>query len=120
MSLLILENYRLRISQFLKPKIIFESDLILKDLKNNRKRKFKFEHYFDKCQGRLTAKWNWGDEGKIKQVFYGDNKFYYAIEFETGTHVEGRNGNWYFEHNSNFDKLKDEVKNLPKSKWNPE
>ncbi len=43
---------------------VFESDLILKDLQKNSKRKFKIEKYFDLCKGRLTADWNWNTEGK--------------------------------------------------------
>lgn len=47
---------------------VFESDLILKDLRNNSNKKFKIEHYFDKCKGRLTADWNWNTEGKISRI----------------------------------------------------
>lgn len=100
---------------------VFESDLILKDLRNNSDKKFKIEHYFDKCKGRLTADWNWNTEGKISQVFYGEGQFYYAIEFEPGRQAEGKNyyGSYtYFEKNPNFENLKEEVKKIPKGKWN--
>ncbi|MDA9325817.1 cold shock domain-containing protein [bacterium] len=52
---------------------IFESDLILKDLGNNSKKKFKIEHYFDKCEGRLTADWDWNTEGKISKITTNSN-----------------------------------------------
>lgn len=101
---------------------VFESDLILKDLQKNSKRKFKIEKYFDLCKGRLTADWNWSTEGKISQVFYDGDKFYYAISFEPGRKVESQNyyGSYtYFEKNPNFEYLKEQVKKLPKRKWNP-
>ena len=102
---------------------VFESDLILKDLRNNSDKKFKIEHYFDKCKGRLTADWDWNTEGKITQVFYGEGQFYYAIEFEPGRKAEGKNyyGSYtYFEKNPNFENLKEEVKKIPNRKWNPD
>lgn len=100
---------------------VFESDLILKDLQKNSKRKFKIEQYFDLCEGRLTADWNWNTEGKISQVFYNGDKYYYAISFEAGKEVVAQNyyGSYtYFEKNPNFDHLKEEVKKLTKRKWN--
>jgi cold shock CspA family protein len=102
---------------------VFESDLILKDLRNNSDKKFKIENYFDKCKGRLTADWDWNTEGKITQVFYGEGQFYYAIEFEPGRQAEGKNyyGSYtYFEKNPNFENLKEEVKKIPNRKWNPD
>lgn len=102
---------------------IFESALILKDLQRNSKKKFKINEYFDTCEGRLTADWNWKTEGKISQVFYQNDRFYYAIEFEPGKKVEARNhyGSYtYFEKNPNFEHLKEQIKKLPKRKWNPE
>lgn len=102
---------------------VFESDLILKDLQKNSKRKFKINKYFDLCEGRLTADWNWRTEGKISQVFYQNDSFYYAIEFEPGKEVEARNyyGSYtYFEKNPNFEHLKEQVKKLPRRKWNSE
>jgi len=102
---------------------VFESDLILKDLQKNSKRKFKIEKYFDLCEGRLTADWNWNTEGKISQIFYNGDKYYYAISFEPGREVEAQNyyGSYtYFEKNPNFEHLKEQVKKLPKRKWNPD
>lgn len=101
---------------------VFESDLILKDLHKNSNRKFKIEKYFDLCEGRLTADWDWNTEGKISQVFYNGDKFNYAISFEPGREVEAQNyyGSYtYFEKNPNFEHLKKEVKKLPQRKWNP-
>lgn len=102
---------------------IFESDLILKDLQRNSKKRFKIEKYFDACQGRQTANWNWSSEGDITQIFYGVDKFYYAISFVPGKEVEGENyyGTYtYFEKNFNFDYLKEQVKKLPNRNWKPE
>lgn len=101
----------------------FESDLILKDLQNNSKRKFKIENYFDLCEGRMTAEWNWNTNGKISQEFYDGERFYYAISFDTGVEVKKRGyyGNYtYFEKNPNYDNLKEQVKKLPGRKWNQE
>ena len=108
-----------------KGNFLFESDLILKDLKNNRNKKFKIQDYFEQCNGRMTAEYNWHSEGKIKQIRFPNNPelFYYGIEFPTGIEREGRNyyGSYtYIEKNPNFEHLKDEVKKLPKVKWNPE
>lgn len=100
----------------------FESDLILKDLWNNRKRKFQIKDYFDKCKGRSNPIYNWRTKGKISQEYYGNNQFYYAIEFETGKQVEqiGRYRNYYtFEKNPDFEHLKEEVKKISRVKWNP-
>jgi cold shock CspA family protein len=112
------------IKSYIKSKsFVFESDLILKDLRNNQNKKFKIEHYFDKCKGRLTADWKWNTEGKIIQVFYDESEFYYAIEFEPGRQVEVNNnfGSYtYFEKNPNFENLKEEVKKIPNRKWNPD
>lgn len=106
-----------------KGDFIFESDLILKDLRRNSSKRFKIGEYFDQCLGRMTPNWNWKTEGKISQVFFGNDKFYYAIEFPPGIEVEAQNyyGSYtYFEKNPNFEHLKEEVKKLPGRKWNPE
>jgi cold shock CspA family protein len=84
---------------------VFESDLILKDLQKNSKRKFKIEKYFDLCQGRLTPSWNWNTNGKISQVYYDNGtKYYFSIEIEKG--------------HPDFENLKTNAKSLPKAKWN--
>ena len=108
---------------------MFESDLILKDLRKNSNRKFRIEHYFDKCKGRLTPYYNWKMEDgrnisqvrKISQVFYGNGQYYYAIKFEPEKRVEGNNyydTRTYFEKNPDFDYLKEEVKK--NTKWKME
>jgi cold shock CspA family protein len=64
---------------------VFESDLILKDLRKNSGKKFKIEHYFDKCKGRLSANWDWNTEGKISKVSTESNgKIYefFKVKFE--------------------------------------
>jgi cold shock CspA family protein len=102
---------------------VFESDLILKDLQKNSKRKFKIEKYFDLCEGRQTVDWNWNTEGKISQVNCNVDEFCYAISFEPGKEVAAQNffGSYtYIEKNPNFEHLKAEVKKLPKRKWNPD
>ncbi len=108
-----------------KESFMFESDLILKDLKRNNKKKFQIENYFEKCEGRLTAEWNWHSEGKIKKVKFPNNpkKYYFAIEFPAAFPATGENyyGSYtYYEKNPNFEHLKNEVRNLPKRKWNNE
>lgn len=108
-----------------KGNFLFESDLILKDLKNNTNKKFKIENYFEKCNGRMTAEWNWNSKGKIKEVKFPNNPnlFYYSIDFPSSFEAKGRNyyGTYtYREKNPNFEFLKDEIKKLPKAKWNPD
>jgi hypothetical protein len=99
----------------------FESDLILKDLRRNSKQKFKIGKYFDYCKGRLTSKFNWHTEGTICEINYQPDKFYYAISFKIGEHVKARGYQGYytyFEKNYNFDYFIEEVKKIPKAKWN--
>lgn len=105
-----------------KSNFLFESDLILKDLKKNGKRKFKVDKYFDYCEGRMTARWNWDREGTISQVSFGQNKFYYAIAFAPGQEATTRSNysNYtYYQKNPNFEHLKEEVRKLSGRKWNP-
>ncbi len=101
----------------------FESDLILKDLKRNGRRRFKIRHYFDKCEGRLTGDWNWDTNGKITKVHFNGDKYYYAISFSPTIEVEAydrRRGTYsYHEKNPDFNWLVEEVKKLPGRKWNP-
>ncbi len=64
---------------------IFESDLILKDLKNNSKKKFKIEEYFAECPGRTIAKINWNTYGKIinkaTTVYEGKEYRFFMVRF---------------------------------------
>ncbi|MDP3462487.1 MAG: cold shock domain-containing protein [Bacteroidales bacterium] len=103
---------------------VFESELILRDLQKNRKKKFKIEKYFELCEGRQTADWNWKTEGKISQVYFnGENgvKDYYAISFDRKNDVEAQNysGSYTnFGKNPNFEHLLEQLKKIPKRKWN--
>ena len=101
----------------------FESDLILKDLKRNSRRRFRIDHYFDRCEGRMTGDWDWETNGKITKVHFNGDKYYYAISFSPTIEVEAydrRRGSYsYREKNPDFDRLVEEVKKLPGRKWNP-
>jgi cold shock CspA family protein len=108
-----------------KKSFLFESDLILKDLKNNSKKRFKLGEYFEECPGRLIANWNWKTNGKIRKIPFPNDKerFYYSIEFTSGSLVESHNHYrtyTYFEKNPLFDNLKEDVKKITGRKWNPE
>jgi cold shock CspA family protein len=88
-----------------KGEFILMSDLIsiaLENLYEDNKRKFKFEHYFEECKGRTEAKFDWSRNGEIKKIRFGQNQFYFSIEFE---------------YNPN---LVEKVKQIPGRKWNPE
>lgn len=68
-----------------KGKFLVESELleiVLHDLFDDKKRKFKIGNYFEKCEGRLTAEFDWSRNGEISKVSFGENKFYFRIEFE--------------------------------------
>jgi cold shock CspA family protein/6-pyruvoyl-tetrahydropterin synthase len=101
-------------------RFLVESELltaVLEDLKSNKTRRFKLESYFEKCEGRETANYDWNTKGNIKKVPYGNNQFYFAISFSTGEHVWTRQGE-RFQANPDFEELKEAVKELPQSKWN--
>lgn len=69
---------------------IFESDLILNDLRNNSNKKFKIEHYFDKCKGRQTADWDWNTEGKISKIRTNSNGRtfeFFKVDFEYNQNI---------------------------------
>ncbi len=84
---------------------LFESDLILIDLKNNSSKKFKIEKYFEECEGRMIAEWKWNEKNgeviKETKTVNGAPVTYYKIEFE---------------YNSN---LVNEVRQLPNRYYNP-
>jgi len=68
-----------------KGKFLVESELlkiVLHDLFGDKKRKFKIRNYFEKCQGRLTAEFDWSKNGEISKIPFGDNKYYYCIQFD--------------------------------------
>jgi len=86
-------------------RFLVESELlavILNDLKLDKTSRFKLANYFEKCLGRLTAKYNLNRSGKISKVKDGDNEFYFAITFEYDPN------------------LVEAVKSLPGRKWNNE
>lgn len=114
----------------------FKSSYIFKDLQHNSKHKFIIENYFDLCKGRALPNWrlyydikdgvaanNWESNsgGRILKKWYGESKFYYAIEFSPTLNVVAYNyyGSYsYHKKNPNFTRLKEEVKKLPRRKWN--
>lgn len=108
-----------------KKKFLVESELlsvVLDDIKGDKTRRFKLSNYFENCSGRQIAKFDWTRNGEIEKIEFGDNQFYYAITFPTGESdwVNNRFGaREVYRPNLNFEKLKDAVKQLPKSKWNP-
>ncbi len=85
-------------------KFLFDSELltiVLKDLNLNKKHKFKIKELFEKCSRRYEAEFNWNRNGEVRKIPFGNNKFYYAIEFE----YDG--------------KLVEKVRQLPGRRWNP-
>lgn len=106
-----------------KKKFLVETELlsvILNDLKDDKKRRFKLESYFENCRGREIA--NLGmHNGVIGKVKYGDDKYYFAISFPTGelkSIYHGSRRREEYKPNPEFEKLKDAVKKLPGSRWN--
>jgi len=57
-------------------------NIVLEDLKNNRTRKFRLSNYFENCEGRQIAEFDWHRNGEISKVNNGDNQFYFAIIFD--------------------------------------
>ena len=88
-----------------KQRFLVESELlcvVLEDLKLDKTRRFKLANYFENCLGRETAEFNWARNGEIKKVSFGDNKFYFSINFEYSAD------------------LVEAVRSLPSRKWNSE
>jgi cold shock CspA family protein len=86
-----------------KQKFLVESELlsvVLNDLKEDKTRRFKLETYFETCKGRETAEWNWSRNGEIRKIPFGNNQFYFSIEFEYDPN------------------LVEKVKTIPGRKWN--
>jgi cold shock CspA family protein len=84
-------------------KFLLDSDLlkiVLKDLSSDKTHKFKIRSLFEKCTGRYEAKFNWNRNGEVRRISFGDNRFYYAIQFEYDV------------------RLVEEVRKLPGRKWN--
>lgn len=91
-----------------------ESELltvILNDLKLDKTRRFRLSNYFEDCLGRQTGKHKLGTNGKVQKIkkpnAQGVEIEYYAISFSW------KKVGWDL-----FNKLKEEVKKLPRRKWN--
>lgn len=83
-------------------RFLADSDLlkkVLHDIGKERRKKFMIEGYFENCEGRSEAKWNWNNtRGKVYKRTNG-NDYYFIIEFD---------------YDSN---LVNAVKNIPGSKF---
>lgn len=106
-------------------KFLFDSELlaiVIKDLTLNKKYKFKIKGLFEECPGRYEAEFNWNRNGEVSKIPFGNNQYYFAIQFSPGKHVHTNNrwgGYERFVPNENFKALKEAVKLLPGRKWNP-
>lgn len=102
---------------------LVESDLlsiVLRDLGNDKTKRFQISEYFDYCEGRMIGEYNWKTNGEIKKIPFAENKFYYAISFKAyEEYTNRRTGHTTTTRNSQFELLKEAVKNLPERKWNP-
>jgi cold shock CspA family protein len=95
----------------------FESDLltiVLQDLLIDQTKKFKFDHYFEKCQGRMEAKKD-ESNGVIERKPYKD-KYYFQVEI----YFEINRWKWNPDPNPIAFNILQEIKNLPGSKYNQE
>lgn len=106
---------------------LVDSDLlkaVLNNVSADETHRVVLSRLFEQCEGRMVANWNWARSGEIRKVFFGDNRFYYAIEISPGEEKEFgnyRSGTYTsFVPNPEFQFLKEEVKKLPGRKWNPE
>lgn len=106
-------------------RFFFENEIlavVLDDLRLDRSRRFKLVNYFEECLGREIPKFDKSTNGEIRKVNFGENQYYYAISFPTGESVrESYRGDYSYVYrkNPNFDDLKEAVKKLPATKWNP-
>jgi hypothetical protein len=107
-----------------RQRFFVESELlqvVLKDIKNDKTKRFRLANYFENCTGRLAAKYNWASSGEIEKIKFGDNQFYFAITFLHGKNmtVHGYYGDKVqFVRNSNYNHLREEVKTIHGSRWN--
>lgn len=110
-----------------KGEFLFDGELlkiVLHDLSFHSTYKVLLSDFFELCEGRMIAEWDWKRSGEIRKVNFGKDNFYWAIEFSPGEERRVRN-NWggsttKFVPNPAFQLLKEEVKKLPGRKWNPE
>ena len=86
--------------------------IVLRDLAYDKKRRFKFEHYFEKCKGREIGVFEGIRSGEISKINYGENQFYFAIKIDPD--------NYNISRKYSFNELVSAVKLLPRSKWNNE
>lgn len=101
-------------------KFLVESELlsvVLKDLKNDRKKRFKFDQYFEPCLGRYKALWSWGRNGDIRKIEHGPS-YFFEIVFEydeklvekvrriPGRHWDASEKRWIIPLNSENDVIK--------------
>ncbi|MEI7491319.1 MAG: cold shock domain-containing protein [Bacteroidota bacterium] len=90
-------------------KFLFDSQLltlVLGNITNDKKFRFKISELFEDCKGRCGLEYDWRRNGEVSKQYFGNDQYYYAIQFNTG---EG-----------NFVEIKEKVKELPGSKWNPD
>ncbi|MCB9352084.1 MAG: cold shock domain-containing protein [Lewinellaceae bacterium] len=89
-----------------KGKFLFEDEVfevLVRNLANDKTRKFKLKDYFERCRGRTTSKINLHkNNGTIKKIPFGKGRHYFGISFD---YDEG---------------LVEEVRKLPGRKWNKE
>lgn len=105
----LLESMRNKGDFFLETDII---SLVLNDLYIEKTRKFKIEHYFEKCRGRMEAQ-KTESNGSIEKKPYKD-KFYFEV------HIEEKENRWKMDpdENRSFSKILDRVKAMEGSKYN--
>jgi cold shock CspA family protein len=99
-----------------KGEFLFESDLmtiILNDLLSDQTKKFKFDHFFERCKGRTEVDYERHINGSVKKKPYKD-KFYFEI------FIEPEINHWKYnpDKNPDFQKITSEIKSIPGSKFN--
>ncbi len=85
--------------------------LVIKNLENDKKVRFKFEHYFEKCTGRMGVELATSSSGRIFKQVISENglpTFYFAIELSKGEKDE----HGIFVPNPNFEEHKNIIEKL--------
>jgi cold shock CspA family protein len=88
-----------------KGKFLVESELlsiVLSEIGLDKTKKFQLSEYFDKCEGRMVGEYNWKRYGEIRKQPFGNNQFYFIIEFEYDADIV------------------EAVKKIPGRKYNPD
>lgn len=100
------------------------SDLLsiaLKDIGNDKTKKFQLSSYFDKCPSRMSADFKPVKYNQINsQRRISINGNYFEIKFNSGEYLIHNNGYSEFIPNDDFEELKNAVKLLPGRRWFPE